>query len=343
MTTTLERPRASHAPPPLLLVGAIIVGTAAALLSPGAGEHVGTITTVTLFALVVLILLPLDLAAIRGALASGRLVAAALVLNFLVIAPIGIGLAWLTLNGHPAAMLGLMLYFLAPCTDWFLAFTRLAGGNTAAAAALIPGNLVGQVLLFPVVAMLGAGTSTGTLGIGELGSALAVWFGAPIAVAVVARFALSRIAPASQAPARATRIADALVPWVLAALVLQVFMSNAPVMADHTSLILPVLATAVLFLAMSLAIATAAAFRLRLPRQDRVTLTMTTAARNAPMMLALSIVAFPDEPVLHATIVLAMLIEFPHLALLAHVLRERPRRTPAARSTHEQPEPVPHR
>ncbi|MBD8507192.1 bile acid:sodium symporter [Hoyosella sp. G463] len=331
-----------HASPPLLIAGAILAGLAAAFLGPGAGEHLEHSTTVTLFALVVLILLPLDLAAVRAALASSRLVVVALVLNFLVIAPLGIGLAWLVLHGHPAAMLGLMLYFLAPCTDWFLAFTRIAGGNTAAAAALIPGNLIGQVALFPVVVMLGAGTTAGTLGTDELGSTLALWFVAPIAVAVAARFLLARTPPRASGSARATRLADAAVPWVLAALVLQIFASNAPVFADHATLVLPVLATTVLFLAGSLGIATATAFRLRLPRPDRVALTMTTAARNAPMMLAMSIVAFPDQPVLHATIVLAMLIEFPHLSLLAHVLREQPR-TPASRSTHEQPEPVPHR
>ncbi|WP_278314408.1 arsenic resistance protein [Lolliginicoccus levis] len=336
------RPLRRHLPPPLLLLGAIIIGIVAAALAPGTGESLDQSTTMTLFVLVVLILLPLDLAAMRAALSSRRLVAAALVLNFLVIAPIGIGLAWLTLNGHPAAMLGLMLYFLAPCTDWFLAFTRIAGGNTAAAAALVPANLVGQVLLFPVVVMLGAGTSTGTLSPGELSSTLALWFGAPIALAVAARLVLARIGSRERAAVDATRITDALVPWVLAALVLQIFMSNAPVMADHNTLVLPVLATTALFLAGSLGIATATAFRLRLPRADRVTLTMTTAARNAPMMLAMSMVAFPDQPVLHATIVLAMLLEFPHLSLLAHVLRERPR-TPAARSNYEQAEPVPHR
>ena len=53
---------------------------------------------------------------------------------------------------------------------------------------------------------------------------------------------------------------------------------------------------------------------------QRALLTMTTAARNAPLMLAVTAVAIPDQPLVLAVLVIGMLVEFPHLIGLKQVL-----------------------
>ena len=50
---------------------------------------------------------------------------------------------------------------------------------------------------------------------------------------------------------------------------------------------------------------------------------MTMAARNAPLMLAFTTLALPDQPLVLAVIVLGMLIEIPLLAALERVLLSR--------------------
>ena len=57
-----------------------------------------------------------------------------------------------------------------------------------------------------------------------------------------------------------------------------------------------------------------------LPLRQRVLLSMTMAARNAPLMLALTAVALPGQPLVLAAIVFGMLVEIPQLALLKQVL-----------------------
>ncbi len=47
---------------------------------------------------------------------------------------------------------------------------------------------------------------------------------------------------------------------------------------------------------------------------------MTTAARNAPLMLGITAAATPDQPLIYASLVIGMLIEFPHLTALKHLL-----------------------
>ena len=47
---------------------------------------------------------------------------------------------------------------------------------------------------------------------------------------------------------------------------------------------------------------------------------MTTAARNAPLMLGLTTAAFPEQPLIYAALIIGMLVEFPHLTALKHLL-----------------------
>jgi arsenite transporter len=72
-----------------------------------------------------------------------------LVGNFLLL-PLAVW-ALLPLVGSDAAVrTGVLLVLLAPCTDWFLTFTQLAGGDTRRAIAVTPLNLLVQLLLLPL-------------------------------------------------------------------------------------------------------------------------------------------------------------------------------------------------
>ena len=67
-------------------------------------------------------------------------------------------------------------------------------------------------------------------------------------------------------------------------------------------------------------------FRLRY--REHALLTMTTAARNAPLMLAVTMAALPDQPLVYAALVIGMLVEFPHLTALRRLLLSARRRIP---------------
>jgi hypothetical protein len=52
---------------------------------------------------------------------------------------------------EPAVRLGVLLVLLVPCTDWFITFTHLGGGDTRRALAVTPINLLVQFGLLPVL------------------------------------------------------------------------------------------------------------------------------------------------------------------------------------------------
>ena len=55
---------------------------------------------------------------------------------------------------------------------------------------------------------------------------------------------------------------------------------------------------------------------------------MSSAARNAPLMLAVTMAALPDQPLIYAALVIGMLVEFPHLTALRRLLLSARRRIP---------------
>ena len=62
-------------------------------------------------------------------------------------------------------------------------------------------------------------------------------------------------------------------------------------------------------------------FRLTHPRKALLAITMT--ARNSPLMLGLATVAFPNQPLIYAALIIGMLVEFPHLTILSRLMSQK--------------------
>lgn len=74
----------------------------------------------------------------------------ALVLGNFVIMPVIVWLLLFLAPADPAIRLGLLLVLLVPCTDWFISFTHLGGGDSARAIAASPILLILQIILLPL-------------------------------------------------------------------------------------------------------------------------------------------------------------------------------------------------
>lgn len=83
-----------------------------------------------------------------AALRDGRFVAAVLVGNF-VLVPLAVRALLPLVGTDTGVRIGVLLVLLVPCTDWFLTFTHLAGGDTRRAIAVTPLNLLVQLALLP--------------------------------------------------------------------------------------------------------------------------------------------------------------------------------------------------
>lgn len=261
---------------------------------------------------------------VRGAV---PLAVTSLTLNFIVTPALAWALGVSLLADQPDLRIGLLLLLVTPCTDWYLVFTAMARGHTGIASALLPVNLVLQLLLLPVYVLLLGGQAS-HVDAATLVEAVVVVLGIPLLAALTLRWVAARVdtGQRTHGPGARERMdawAGRVVVPVLCLAVVAMFAWQAPVVADHGAqvlLLLPPLA--VFFVALPL-LATLAARVLRLDGPQRVTLTMVVTARNSPIALAIAVVAFPDQPLIAVALVVGPLVELPVLAVLAQVARHR--------------------
>jgi ACR3 family arsenite transporter len=305
----------------VLFLAAIGAGSLLGTVSPATGERLSDGVDATLFTLLCLLFVEVRLGDVARLRSSPRFLLVAWGANFLLIPVVGFAVAALFLSGEPLLFTGLMIYLVAPCTDWFLGFTRLAGGNTTLGAVLLPINLISQVLLFPVFLFLFARVS-GDINPGALAESLWMWFLLPAALALATRVLLGRTLPAAVS-ARLLRGVGAAIPLVLAALIVQIFAAHIGAILGHIDAFAIVVAALVVFFALTYVLGNLLSTLFGFDYPEHALLAMTTAARNAPLMLALTMVALPGQPLVYAAIVIGMLVEFPHLTVIRALLLRR--------------------
>lgn len=105
------------------------------------------------------------------------------------------------------------------------------------------------------------------------------------------------------------------------------FAGQARTVVTHAPDLIALLPPLAIFFTALPATATATARILRLPPDQRVTLVMTTTARNSPTALAIAVAAFPDRPLIAVALVIGPLLEIPVLTLLTQLVRIRPPHT----------------
>lgn len=306
----------------VLLLVAIAAGALTGHVSATTAHWLNGLIDPTLLCLVSLLFLNVRLDALLQAAGHWRIIGLVAGVNFLLVPLIGYGVATMLLPEQPMVMLGLMIYFMSPCTDWFLGFTRLAGGNVALGTALIPVNMVLQLLLYPLYLHLFTQQAV-QVAPGMLTETLTQWFVLPLLAAITLQLLARRLLP----PARVDALlhgADQLTPWVLAVLVLEVFAANIRVILSHGPAFGIVLLAVFIFFALSFVAGEIISRMCRLHHPEHALLTMSIAARNAPLMLAVTMTALPGQVLVHAAVVIGMLLEFPHLMLLRTLLLRKP-------------------
>jgi ACR3 family arsenite efflux pump ArsB len=132
-----------------IYLGAILSGLLIGFASPGTGAALESALWPILGLLLYVTFTQIPLAQVRDALVDFRFLAAAIVGNFVVL-PVVVGGLMLLTPDDPAIRLGVLMVLLVPCTDWFITFTHLGGGDTKRAMAFSPVSLLLQIVLLPL-------------------------------------------------------------------------------------------------------------------------------------------------------------------------------------------------
>ncbi|MDR1577014.1 MAG: bile acid:sodium symporter [Deltaproteobacteria bacterium] len=237
-------------------------------------------------------------------------------INFIWVPVLGYFLGELFLSSSPDLKIGFLMLLVTPCTDWYLIFTAMAKGNVTLSTSLLPMNLILQILLLPVYLLIFVGLSSQT----RIGTLLASVFWIlilPMGTSLLAkrflkennlfRLGLEKI------------FADNVFKLLWLA-ILFMFASEASQLWANLTQFKALFTPVILFFLINFFVGRLAAYWAKFSREDAVSLTMTTLARNSPVALALAVVAFPHQPLIALALVIGPLIEIPVLALIAKIL-----------------------
>ena len=305
----------------IFLILAIFCGSATGTLIPQAGDSLPINIDYMIVLLVFFLLFEVRIQDVIVSLAQARFICVALIINFIVIPVLAFAISSIFLSGHPLLFVGLLIYFMSPCTDWFLGFTRLAKGNTALGAALLPINMLVQLLMYPIYLQI-FGIDTINSEAGDILQTLWQWFFVPLISALVLRLFLERTLNTKRFELVQSVVALSI-PILLAGLVAQISAVNIGTLIAYVNVVPLILGAIILFFTITFLLSEAIARFMKLPHEDHVLMTMTTAARNAPLMIALTVAVIPNQPIIYAAIIIGMVIELPHLVALKVIFLKR--------------------
>ena len=131
-----------------LYVAALALGGVLGVTAPGAGPVLEHAISPALAALLYVTFLQVPAVELVRSLRAGRFLGAALVVNFVVV-PLVVAALSGFLPADRAVRLGVLLVLLAPCVDYVIVFSTLAGGSGERLLAATPLLLLAQMVLLP--------------------------------------------------------------------------------------------------------------------------------------------------------------------------------------------------
>ncbi|MCO1576129.1 bile acid:sodium symporter [Crossiella sp. SN42] len=283
-----------------IYLGALAAGAAVGWAVPAAGPGLEWAINPVLAALLFVTFLQVPVAELGRSLRDGRFLAAALVVNFVVV-PVVVARMFAFLPGERALRLGVLLVLLTPCVDYVIVFSGLAGGSSRRLLAATPVLLLAQMVLLPGLLWLFLGAELGqVVRAGPFLEAFLVLIVVPLALAW-----LTQVWAARRAAGRAVvaALGTAMVPLMAVTLVI-VVASQVPKLGAGLARVAEVVPFYVVFLVVMAFAGVAVARLFRLDVAAGRAIVFTGATRNSLVVLPLAL-ALPDSLALAAVVVVA--------------------------------------
>ena len=239
-----------------------------------------------------------------------------LTVNFLWTPVLAWILGYLLLSEHPYLWIGFIMLMVTPCTDWYLIFTQIARGNVALSAAILPINLILQLILLPFYLFLFSGIS-GIIDPSGLWESILIVLVIPF---LLARLTSSNVLNHNREVPLNQRLAPLFTKAQLAFLCLAIsamFATQGEYLIENPEMLYLMLIPVLAFFLINFFFSQIIGRVLKFSYPERVSLSMTTLARNSPIALAIAMTAFPDQPLIALALIIGPLIELPILVLVS--------------------------
>lgn len=248
-----------------------------------------------------------------------KFISANLIINFLWTPICAYLLGLLLLQEHLSLWIGFVMLMVTPCTDWYLIFTGIAKGNTSLSTAVLPVNLILQLILLPVYLFLFFGKS-GSVDTAILWESILLVLLAPFLIAQLIKYWSAKLRKTELMRKKVLPFFETAQIIFLALAIVVMFASQGEYLTKNLSVFYILLIPMLLFFLINFLVGRFASLLLKFNYKDSASLSLTTLARNSPIALAVSLTAFPNNPLISLALVIGPLLELPILTLISQIL-----------------------
>src|SRR5690554_4156328 len=263
--------------------------------------------------------LSLDLKKLKSSFLNLKFSVSNIIINFIWTPIFAYILGSIFLSQELALWIGFVMLMVTPCTDWYLVFTGVAKGNVSLSTAILPINLILQVVLLPIYLMIFFG-ETGNIELASLVESILLVLVVPFVLALLAK---KVILYKNNSLTGSIHFFTKSQVIFLALAVVAMFASEGKNLTDNPNIIYILLIPVLVFFTVTFVLAQLVSRILTFNYEDKVSLTMTTMARNSPISLAIAVAAFPEQPLIALSLIIGPLIELPVLVIAAQLLLKR--------------------
>lgn len=303
-----------------ILIGAVFLGLFVGSFFLGFSQYSGLIVYVALIILLYSVMLGIPFGEIARSFKNIRFMGLSWIANFVIIPIIAWILALIFLKDNPAVFIGFILYLITPCTDWFLIFTSMAEGDVPLGLALMPTNLILQVVLIPVYLLLFAGKLI-PFQFSAFIETVMVFIIFPFLLATTTRWVLRKIKGQEWTNTLFDTVLSPIQVFSLAIVIFAMFAGQTKIIVDNFNTLSLVFLPIIVFFILSFINAQIFSKGFNLSYKECALFTCTTAARNSPLSLAIAFGIFPNNPLIQVAIIIGVIIELPLLILVVKLLK----------------------
>jgi ACR3 family arsenite efflux pump ArsB len=307
---------------PLIIISSALAGILLGRFNPAIASGAGNLIEVFLMILLFFVFLAVDIKEIRRSFSNIRFSLAALSINFIWTPVFTFILGSLFMAGRIDLQTGFIMLMVTPCTDWYLIFTGMAGGNVSLGSSLLPLNLILQIALLPVYILLFMGNAV-SFSAGSILNSILLVLVIPLVSANAIKFMIGKLPIREKFRKALAAHSDNIQLFFLCLAVVSMFASQGNLLLKNPSLFVSIFPPLIIFFIVAFILALFTGRLLKLPFKDTIPLIFTTSARNSPVSLAIAAITFPERPVISLVLVIGPLIELPVLAIDAWILKSR--------------------
>ncbi len=299
----------------VIIFGAVIIGISIGqidLIQVNAESFIVPL----LVAMLYITFLQIPIEEIKTAFKNIKFTYTSVIINFVWTPILAWLLALLFLGDIPPIYIGFIMLMVTPCTDWYLIFTGIAKGNVALSTAILPLNLILQVILLPIYLLIFGGT-TGVIELSFLVESILIVLFIPLVLAFITKMFLR-----NKHQQRESLISNlSVLPIIfLSFAIVAMFASQGQLLLDNLDLMWQITMPMLLFFIINFFVGLKIGQFMRFSNSDITSLSLTTLARNSPIALAIAMTAFPEQPLIALILVIGPLLELPILAIITQLL-----------------------